>query len=90
MQKDRVLKRDLFKTIGISFAISMDGELVMKGGIGLADVENGTLMTSETILRIASISKSFTSVAVGKFVYRGCRSGVQVVAVHRESEGRIR
>ena len=58
MQKDRVLKRDLFKTIGISFAISMDGELVMKGGIGLADVENGTLMTSETILRIASISLS--------------------------------
>ena len=57
---------DLDKTIGISFAISMDGELVMKGGIGLSDVENGTLMTSKTILRIASISKSLTSVAVGK------------------------
>ena len=38
----------------------------MKGGIGLADVENGTLMTSETILRIASISKSLTSIAVGR------------------------
>ena len=79
MQKVNVLKRDLFETLGISFAISMDGELVMKGGIGLADVENGTLMTSETILRIASISKSLTSVAVGKFMHRGCRSGFQVV-----------
>lgn len=50
---------------GISFAISHNGETVMKGGIGLADVENGVLCTSETIMRIASISKSLTSVAIG-------------------------
>lgn len=52
---------------GISYAISNDGELVMKGGIGLADVENCVSCTNETVLRIASISKSLTSIAVGKF-----------------------
>uniref|UniRef100_A0A7M6DQF5 Beta-lactamase-related domain-containing protein n=1 Tax=Clytia hemisphaerica TaxID=252671 RepID=A0A7M6DQF5_9CNID len=53
---------------GISFAISRDGDVIMKGGIGLADVENNLPMTSQTILRIASISKSLTSIAVGKLL----------------------
>jgi len=36
----------------------------MKGGIGLADVENNIGMTNTTVLRIASISKSLTTVAL--------------------------
>lgn len=79
LEYDRKYKRvvpKLFKIIhqikeetgspGISFAISKNGEIVMKGGIGFSDVENGVPMTSETVLRIASISKSLTSVAIGK------------------------
>lgn len=56
---------------GLSYAISHNGELVMKGGIGLADVENYTLITSKTAMRIASISKSLTTVAVGKLLEEG-------------------
>ena len=52
---------------GISFAINHNGALVMKGGIGLADVENAVPCTSESILRIASISKSLTTLAIGRF-----------------------
>ena len=59
--------KELCGSPGLSFAVSLDGETVIKGGIGLSDVENYTLMTSQTLLRIASISKSLTSVAVGKY-----------------------
>ena len=58
--------KEVCGTPGISFAITKDGELVTKGGVGLADVENYTLMSNQTLLRIASISKSLTSVAVGE------------------------
>jgi len=54
-----------FYELGISFAISQNGGIIMKGGIGLADVENNIGMTNTTVLRIASISKSLTTVAVG-------------------------
>ena len=50
---------------GLSYSISVDGEDVMSGGLGFADVENGTYCTDETVMRIASISKSLTSVAAG-------------------------
>lgn len=53
---------------GISFAITHDGELVVKGGLGLADVENVVPCNELTSMRIASISKSLTSVAIGKMI----------------------
>ena len=55
-----------FRAPGIVFGIAKDGELILKGGIGYADVENGILCNSSTNMRIASISKSLTSIAVGK------------------------
>ena len=55
-----------FRAPGIVFGIAKDGELILKGGIGYADVENGILCNSSTVMRIASISKSLTSIAVGK------------------------
>jgi len=53
---------------GLSFGIIQNGELIMKGGLGYADIENATLCTSESVLRVASISKSLTSVAIGKLI----------------------
>lgn len=53
----------------ISFAISHNGKSVLHGGIGLADVENNVLCTSDTSMRIASISKSLTAVAIGNSIY---------------------
>jgi len=56
---------------GLSYSISVDGEDVMSGGLGFADVENGTYCTDETVMRIASISKSLTSVAAGRLIETG-------------------
>ena len=42
-----------------------------KGCHGLADIENGVRMAPHTALRIASISKSFTSCIIGKMVENG-------------------
>jgi CubicO group peptidase (beta-lactamase class C family) len=50
----------------ISFAINHNGTLVLKGGMGLADVENYTPCNNRTIMRIASISKSLTTLLVGE------------------------
>lgn len=63
--------KEEFGTPGISFSISYNGDLVLKGGIGLADVENHVPCTSETVLRIASISKSLTTLAIGKLMEEG-------------------
>ncbi len=43
----------------------------MSSGVGFADVENGVRMTPKTIMRIASISKSLTSAAIGLLHERG-------------------
>ena len=40
-------------------------------GFGFADVEQGVRVTPETKFRIASISKSFTSVLVGRMLDQG-------------------
>ena len=42
-----------------------------QGCHGLADIENGVRMAPHTALRIASISKSFTSCIIGKMVENG-------------------
>lgn len=49
---------------GISLAIVHDQELVWSRGYGFADLERRLPVTSETIYRIGSISKLFTSIAV--------------------------
>ena len=50
---------------GLVCAVSMDGEVVMSTGLGFADVENGVKCHDGTLMRIASISKALTSIAIG-------------------------
>ena len=51
---------------GAVVAVSIDGRIVWSEGIGLADVENNVSCSEDTVMRIASISKSLTAVAVAK------------------------
>src|SRR5947209_1761548 len=46
---------------GISVAVVQDGEYVWSQGFGMADLENYVPATSQTLYRLASISKSLTA-----------------------------
>ena len=63
MAKDRIP--------GISAAVAIDGRIIWAEGLGFADLENNVPMTATSKVRIASISKSLTSAAVGQLVEKG-------------------
>src|SRR5688572_4955139 len=50
-------------TPGVSTAVVQDGELVWSAGFGMADLENSVPATSNTLYRLASISKPLTATA---------------------------
>lgn len=51
------------KAPGISVAVVQDGEFVWSAGFGMADLENSVPATSQTLYRLASISKPITATA---------------------------
>ncbi|MGE3465648.1 MAG: serine hydrolase domain-containing protein [Pyrinomonadaceae bacterium] len=51
---------------GIAFGIVVDGQLVFAGNDGYTDIERKTPVTSSSLFRIASMSKSFTAMAILK------------------------
>ena len=51
---------------GISFGVVVDGKLVYTGNYGYTDIEKKTPVTSSSLFRIASMSKSFTCMAILK------------------------
>ncbi|XP_023243128.1 serine beta-lactamase-like protein LACTB, mitochondrial isoform X5 [Centruroides sculpturatus] len=56
---------------GIVVGVSIDGKPVWQEGLGYADIENRVLCTEDTVMRIASISKSITMIAVAKLWEEG-------------------
>jgi CubicO group peptidase (beta-lactamase class C family) len=54
-----------------SFLVAQRGEVLLHGGYGLADRENGTPMTGETVFDILSITKQFTAAAILKLEEQG-------------------
>lgn len=56
---------------GAVVAVSKYGRLVWSEGLGYADVENDVLCTPDTVMRIASISKALTSVALLQLWQKG-------------------
>ncbi len=56
---------------GAALAVVKDNRLVYARGFGLADRELKTPMMPDTLMRIGSISKSITAIAVLKLVERG-------------------
>ena len=67
---NRLLRREGLKG-GASVAISKSGRLVYARGIGYSDVEDSIEMKPYTVMRVASVSKLITAVAVMKLVERG-------------------
>ncbi len=51
---------------GIAFGIVVDGKLVHTGNYGYTDIEKKIPVTSQSLFRIASMSKSFTAMAILK------------------------
>ena len=51
---------------GISFGLVVDGKLVYKNSYGYTNIEKKTLASSSSLFRIASMSKSFTCMAILK------------------------
>ncbi|KAM4676871.1 serine beta-lactamase-like protein LACTB, mitochondrial [Discoglossus pictus] len=56
---------------GIVVGVSVDGEEIWTEGLGFADVENRVPCTAESVMRVASISKSFTMAALAKLWEEG-------------------
>src|SRR5581483_8152595 len=51
-------------TVGLAVGVVRDGRLAFFHGHGLADIESNTSITEDTSFRIASITKTFTAIAV--------------------------
>ncbi|MBT5876344.1 MAG: beta-lactamase family protein [Candidatus Latescibacteria bacterium] len=58
-------------TPGLSIAVQLRDHVVWAEGFGLANVEFGVPVTTETLFRVGSISKALTSAAVGLLHERG-------------------
>ncbi len=56
---------------GLSIAISYKGKILYRNGFGYADKEKKTKTTENTLYHIASISKTFTAVAILQLVEQG-------------------
>lgn len=56
---------------GLSFGIVVDGKLVYTGNYGYTDIEKKIPVTSSSMFRIASMSKSFTAMAILKLRDKG-------------------
>lgn len=56
---------------GVAVALSENGKTIYKKGFGKRDLETNEPVTSETIFGIASVSKSFTALAIMKLVEEG-------------------
>lgn len=70
---DSAIDRNLAKrmTSGVVVLVCHDGMPVYKRAAGLADIEADRPMQENTLFRLASISKAFTSLAVAALVQRG-------------------
>ncbi|GFR21852.1 serine beta-lactamase-like protein LACTB, mitochondrial [Trichonephila clavata] len=63
--------KDEYGLPGLVIGVSIDGKTIWKEGFGFADVENRVLCSPDTVMRIASISKSITMAAVAKLWEQG-------------------
>ena len=57
--------------VGYSVAASINGEILWDEGFGLADIENKVAVSAETKFRVASVSKTLTSAAIGQLYEQG-------------------
>lgn len=62
---------DEFQAVGISAAIVKDGKIVYNESFGYKNLEDKTPLTNNDVMRIASISKSFTATGLLQLVDKG-------------------
>ena len=55
--------------------VTRGNEVLLRRAYGLADIENGVAMRPDATLRLASMSKQFTAVALLQLVCRRARDG---------------
>ncbi|MBR3367666.1 MAG: beta-lactamase family protein, partial [Lachnospiraceae bacterium] len=60
-----------YNVAGMSVAVIRDGKIVSTEGYGLRNVEQQLPMTAETVLPIGSVTKTFTSLALGMLADEG-------------------
>ncbi|MGH7973114.1 MAG: serine hydrolase domain-containing protein, partial [Limisphaerales bacterium] len=60
------LERELARTkgVGMACAIALPGRVWWSGGVGLADIEHQRPMLADTLINVASVSKTVTAAAV--------------------------
>ena len=51
-------------SVGLAIGVVRNGSLAFFGGHGLADIASNTPITQDTVFRVASITKTFTAIAV--------------------------
>ena len=70
---DRVIKQVLkeYQTVGVAVAVVKDGKIVFNKSYGYKDLESKTPLRNDDLMRIASISKSFTATAMMQLVEQG-------------------
>jgi D-alanyl-D-alanine carboxypeptidase len=59
------------RTAGVSIAMVKNARTVLAKGYGFADLENDVPATAETVYRIGSITKQFTSAAIMRLMEQG-------------------
>ncbi len=60
-----------FQAVGIAVAVVKDGKIVYNKSFGYKDLENRTPLAKDDVMRIASVSKSFTGTALMQLVDSG-------------------
>ncbi|MGM2863420.1 serine hydrolase [Bacillus cereus group sp. Bce021] len=64
-------KMKKYNVNGSSFVVVHDGKVVVNKGYGYADIEKKIPVTKDTVFQIASVSKTFTALAVMQQVDKG-------------------
>lgn len=65
---------------GIAFGVVVDDSLILSGGLGTINVASGEAVTSRSLFRIASMTKSFTAMAILKLRDEGVLSLIDPVS----------
>src|SRR5690606_35410519 len=60
-----------FETVGLSVVVVQDDQIVYNQSLGLKDQENNIPLGQDDLFRIASISKSFSVVAIMQLIEAG-------------------
>lgn len=71
LQESLLVTAEQLNAPGISAAVGVDGKVIWAQALGHADIEEKKALTVNTQFRVGSVSKSITSVGLGKMVEDG-------------------